>query len=275
MREAHLHGRGPFLPPLDHVVQYNFEPGYVAFTLPAPKRIRVVANGITVADSVRSLLLFESDHLPVYYFPLQDIRMDLFERGALTTESRFKGIANHYSLKDAAGNFDDILWRYEQPTTGSPDLSHHGSFYWHRADRWFEEDEEVFVHARDPFKRVDCLPSSRLVQVEHAGKVLAESSRSVFLFETGLPTRGTCKTLGNWTQDRCLCGVASGDEVIERPRAGFRSRFQYFWSESASLFSAAVGNGHRPSVASCGGKRIVPEKGLSSGDFRARGAPAG
>ena len=62
--------------------------------------------------------------------------------------------------------------------------------------------------------------------------------------------------------------VASGDEAIERPRAGFRSRFQYFWSESASPFSPAVGNGHRPSVATCGGKRIVPEKGAEPGGFQ-------
>ena len=62
--------------------------------------------------------------------------------------------------------------------------------------------------------------------------------------------------------------VASGDEAIERPRAGFRSRFQYFWPESASPFSPAVGNGHRPSVATCGGKRIVPEKGAEPGGFQ-------
>ncbi len=189
MRQPHLRGRGPFLPPLDTVVQYEFEPGYVAFTLPAPKRLRVLANGITIADSTDALILFESDHLPIYYFPLRDIRMDLFKQGHLVTESPYKGVATHYSLTDADGKFDDILWRYEQPAPGSPDLSRHASFYWHHVDQWFEEDEEIFVHARDPFKRVDCLPSSRSVRVEHEGRTLAESSRAVFLFETGLPTR--------------------------------------------------------------------------------------
>ena len=189
MRLPHLRGRGPFLPPLDNVLQYEFEPGYVVFTLPAPKRIRVTANGITVADTTNALILFESDHLPIYYFPVMDIRMELFEPGDLVTESPFKGVATHYSLKKADGSFDDILWRYEHPAPGSPDLSQHASFYWHHVDQWFEEDEEVFVHARDPFRRVDCLPSSQSVRIVHEGRTLAESSRAIFLFETGLPTR--------------------------------------------------------------------------------------
>src|SRR3546814_6402919 len=45
------------------------------------------------------------------------------------------------------------------------------------------------VHARDPFRRIDCLPSSRRVQVFLDGEQVADSRRGVFLFETGLPTR--------------------------------------------------------------------------------------
>jgi uncharacterized protein (DUF427 family) len=56
-------------------------------------------------------------------------------------------------------------------------------------DHWFEENEEVFVHARDPYRRVDVLPSSRRVRVEIDGVTVADSTNSSFLFETGLPTR--------------------------------------------------------------------------------------
>lgn len=189
MRQPHLKPRGPWQPPLDQVVQYEFEPGYVVFTLPCPKRIRVVADGRVVADSTRVLTLFESDHIPIYYFPLEDIRMDLFEPGKRTTHSPYKGNARHYSLKSGGSSYEDVLWHYDTPVAGSPDLSGHASFYWHEVDRWFEEDEEVFVHVRDPFRRVDCLPSSRVVTVEHAGRTLASSARGTFLFENGLPTR--------------------------------------------------------------------------------------
>jgi uncharacterized protein (DUF427 family) len=56
-------------------------------------------------------------------------------------------------------------------------------------DAWFEEDEEVFVHPRDPYHRVDVLHSSRHIQIVVGGEVVADSSRPRLLFETGLPTR--------------------------------------------------------------------------------------
>ena len=63
------------------------------------------------------------------------------------------------------------------------------AFYWDRVDHWFEEDEEIFVHPRDPYKRVDTTPSSREVRVVLGGETVANSTRAMFLFETGLPTR--------------------------------------------------------------------------------------
>jgi uncharacterized protein (DUF427 family) len=56
-------------------------------------------------------------------------------------------------------------------------------------DAWFEEDEEVFTHPRDPYTRVDILPSSRHVRVEIDGVTVAESTKPTLLFETGLPVR--------------------------------------------------------------------------------------
>ena len=62
-------------------------------------------------------------------------------------------------------------------------------FEWSAFDAWFEEDEQVFVHPRNPYTRVDSLRSTRTVRVESHGVVLAESSSPVLCFETGLPTR--------------------------------------------------------------------------------------
>ena len=62
-------------------------------------------------------------------------------------------------------------------------------FDWETADAWFEEDEEVFVHPRSPYVRVDVLDSSRRVRVEIDGVTVAESTHAKLLFETGLPTR--------------------------------------------------------------------------------------
>ncbi len=62
-------------------------------------------------------------------------------------------------------------------------------FKWAAMDAWFEEDEEVYVHARDPYARVDVLQSSRHIRVEVDGVTVAESRQPRLLFETGLPTR--------------------------------------------------------------------------------------
>lgn len=189
MRKAHLRSRGPDLPPLDQVVQYDFAPGYVVFTLPAPKRLRVRAGGETLADTTEGLILFESDHLPLYYFPLDSVRMDLFERSSHVSHCPYKGEATHYSLRNRPEDYQDIMWRYHDPLPACPPIGDYVSFYWHEVDHWYEEDQEVFVHARDPYRRVDCLPSSRRVQVFLEGEEVADSKNGVFLFETGQPTR--------------------------------------------------------------------------------------
>ncbi len=188
-RQPHLRVRGPFIPPLDQVVQYPEAPGYVVFTLPSPKRVRVKAMGEWIADSVDAIMLFESDHIPIYYFPIRDVRMDLFEPGTRRTHSPWKGFATHRSLRGGGERYADVMWHYEDPVPQCPDISGHVSFYWHHVDEWWEEDEQVFVHARDPFRRVDCLPTSREVVVTLDGEVVARSRRAVLLFETGLPTR--------------------------------------------------------------------------------------
>jgi uncharacterized protein (DUF427 family) len=60
---------------------------------------------------------------------------------------------------------------------------------WDAMDAWFEEDEEVYTHPRDPHRRIDILASSRHVRVEVDGTAIAESASPRLLFETGLPAR--------------------------------------------------------------------------------------
>ena len=83
----------------------------------------------------------------------------------------------------------DALWAYPQPIPEAPPLGEYVAFRWDAMDRWLEEDEEVHVHVRDPYTRVDILATSRAVRVELEGVVLAESTHARVLFETGLPPR--------------------------------------------------------------------------------------
>ena len=189
MRKPHLRGRGPHFPILDTVEQYPHEPGYVVFTMPSPKRLRIRVGDLYVADTIEGLVMYESDHLPVYYFPIKDVHQEYLMPSATTTESPFKGTATHYSVNTGVTLVEDAGWRYLRPVAGCPPIADHMAFYWNKMNHWYEEDEEVFVHARDPFRRIDCLPSSRRVEVIVDGETVADSRRATFLFETGMPTR--------------------------------------------------------------------------------------
>jgi uncharacterized protein (DUF427 family) len=84
---------------------------------------------------------------------------------------------------------EQAAWGHPDPPPDRRALRGHVAFEWGKMDAWFEEDDEVYVHARDPYKRVDVLHSSRHVRVVVAGEVVAETRRPSLLFETGLPTR--------------------------------------------------------------------------------------
>ena len=168
------HGRRP-----DHVVSLE----------PSPKRVRVRFNGEFVADTTRALLVRETGHVPVYYFPPDDVATDLLRASDLRTHCPFKGEASYWTVVVDGRTAEDAVWSYRTPRGNLADLAGHMAFYWDRMDAWFEEDEEVFVHARDPHVRIDILASSRPVRVVLGGRTVAESRRARFLFETGLPTR--------------------------------------------------------------------------------------
>tara|TARA_B100000809_G_scaffold169988_1_gene167352 strand:+ start:56 stop:862 length:807 start_codon:yes stop_codon:yes gene_type:complete len=157
---------------------------------PSARWLRVMHNGVYIADSKRTVLLHETGHVPVYYFPKEDVRMDLMEPTDNVTQCPYKGDAEYWTLKvgDAAAE-ENALWSYPEPFDICPDISNYVAFYWNKVEHWFEEDEEIFVHARDPYKRVDAMASTRNIKVVVGGQTVAESDRPTLLFETGMPVR--------------------------------------------------------------------------------------
>ncbi len=182
-------GTGPFGPQASGVFNFEVETRHVLYFEDSPRRVRVLFNGEFVADSRRVKLLHETGHLPVYYFPEQDVRLDLVRPSAHHTHCPVKGDARYWTVVVGDRAAENALWGYPEPVEGAPPLAGHLAFYWDRVDRWFEEDEEVFVHPRDPYHRIDVIPSSRRVAVSLKGQLLAESLRPRLLFETGLPVR--------------------------------------------------------------------------------------
>jgi uncharacterized protein (DUF427 family) len=133
----------------------NFEPpeGGVTYLERSPRWVRGRLGDETVVDSRDVRMLHESNRLPVWLFPEEDVRLDLIP-------------------EDAVQRRHDLL----QIDFGA-------------LDEWLEEDEVQFGHPRDPYHRIDALSTSRHVRVSIGGEPVAESERAVVLFETGLPPR--------------------------------------------------------------------------------------
>lgn len=153
------------------------------------KRVRGFFADTAIADSKRVLLLLERKHLPVYYFPMDDVRMDLLKETDKRTHCPRKGDASYWTIEVADRRSENAAWSYLDPIPEAEAIKGYVAFYWNELDSWFEEEDEVFVHPRDPYTRVDVLNSSRHVRVDVEGETIAETHGPRLLFETGLPTR--------------------------------------------------------------------------------------
>lgn len=152
-----------------------------------PKRVRTYLGGDLVADSRHPKLVWEIPYYPAYYFPRADVRMELLTPNGNTRQSASRGEAHSFTVKGGTREVEDAAWHY--PESPVEELRELVRFDWDAMDGWFEEDEEVFVHPHDPYRRIDILHSSRHVEIQVNGVTLADTHRPTLLFETGLPTR--------------------------------------------------------------------------------------
>lgn len=142
-------GRGPLS--RDSAGRLNVElPDRVVYVEPLLRRVRGMRDGQTLVDSDDVALIHESGALPRYLFPAKHVHVE---------------------------------------ATLHPDIDDHVVVEWDAVDAWFEEDERVLVHPRDPYHRIDTFSTSRRVEVRVDGELLASSTRTKALYETSLPTR--------------------------------------------------------------------------------------
>ena len=177
------HAAGRFNVPIEPAT------GSVLYWNPVPQRIRATFGGETVVDSESAHLLHETGHIPVYYFPEDDVRSGLFEPSPTHTHCPHKGEASYRTLRVGDRTAADALWYYPEPIESAEFLRGHVAFYWKELDEWFADEKRLIVHARDPFTRIDVYPVGRRVRVLRDGEVLADSTRALALYETGLLTR--------------------------------------------------------------------------------------
>lgn len=151
---------------------------------PSSRWVRVKHGEETIADSNSPMLLLQyGPHvLPTYFFTHDEVEMDRLVSSVDRDGKRFS------TIEIDGQRIADAAWTYIEPPEHLSALKDRVTFSWETLE-WYEEDEQVFVHARDPHKRVDVLASSRHVQVLFADQIIADTHRPYLLFETDLPTR--------------------------------------------------------------------------------------
>jgi len=153
---------------------------------PSPRRVRGQLGGRTVFDTTRASYVWEWPFYPQYYVPVDDIAPDVLVDEERTQRLK-RGTAAVHGLR--VGDEHRPGSERVYGSDADPGVAGTARNDWAALDAWFEEDEQVFVHPRNPYVRVDALRSRRSLRVELDGVVLAESDAPVLVFETGLPTR--------------------------------------------------------------------------------------
>ena len=155
---------------------------------PSPRWVRVRFGGERspiASDALAARARPRARH----YFPKADVRMELLVPADHVARCPDRGAATCWTVRAGDRTAEHAAWAPVSDRAERLALRDHLTFEWAKMDAWLEEDDEVYVHARDPYKRVDVLHSSRHVRVVVQGELVAETWRPSLLFETGLPTR--------------------------------------------------------------------------------------
>jgi len=186
---------------------------------PVPRRVRATLGGQSVLDTTRALYLWEWPFYPQFQIPVDDVNPD-----ALVDEKHThrvsRGTVARVGLRAGGVERPGAGRRYVESAIEG--LAGTIRFEWDALDAWFEEDEQVFVHPRNPYVRVDALRSTRRVRVELDGIVLAESPAPVMVFETGLPTR--------YYVDRSAVNFSALVPTATQTACPYKGRTSQYWS---------------------------------------------
>ncbi len=198
---------------------YPPSPVQVDHTAPVPRRISARYDGVTVFDTIKAMYVWEHPYYPQFYIPADDVDTSLLiQEGRPKDTSR--GRVQPHTLHHGTRRTPGAAMHLRESTVAGLDRTYR--FTWAALDAWFEEDEQVFVHPRSPYVRVDALRSRRHVRVQKDGIVLAESAAPVAVFETGLPTR--------WYLDRSDIRWAHLTPSQTRSRCPYKGTTSDYWT---------------------------------------------
>lgn len=180
--------------PLSHqaptTANYRFDGprNRVLFT-PFPRRLRARLGGVEVLDTEAAMLLHESGIFPQVYVPVGDVAMQHLAKTDLSTHCPYKGDASYWTVSAGGRTEENAVWGYEAPIESAAFIEGYVAFEGGRMDQWFDEDDEIFGHIRDPFHRVDARPTSRRYVVRIGDETVADTTAAFVVSETGFDNR--------------------------------------------------------------------------------------
>ena len=171
--------------------QFNFEPrppGSAIFWEPVPYRVRALVGDEVVVDSRNAHLLHETGHLPVYYFPPEDVRVDVLVPSETSTNCPYKGEANYYSCRIGDRVVEDLVWEYREPVDTVRFIAGRLALYWRKTRRMARGGRAGDGASARPVPPGRCLcDEPACARVARRSRCVADSTRVTALFETGSP----------------------------------------------------------------------------------------
>ena len=107
------------------------------------QRIRVVFEGVTLADTTRAKRLLETSHPPTYYLPPEDVALEYPVESQSQSFCEWKGMARYYHLRVGATRVQDVAWYYPTPTKEYALLAGHLAFYVQKVSACFVDEEQA------------------------------------------------------------------------------------------------------------------------------------
>jgi len=107
------------------------------------KHIRVLFNGVTIAETRRSVRVLETSHPPVYYIPPEDVRLEYFTSTPRSTFCEYKGAASYYTIRVGDRTEMNAAWFYPRPSAPYAALANYVAIYPSRMDACFVDGERV------------------------------------------------------------------------------------------------------------------------------------
>jgi uncharacterized protein (DUF427 family) len=159
------------------------------FAEPLRRRLRVKFAYAWIADSEDVLSLYEPGHYPIAFFPLADVRPGVLISQKPNTRARDYGDTEWFTVTVGERRASQGAWQYIALPDHFSELRDRVAFVWRAMDGFYEEDERIVGHAADPYHRIDIRQSSRHLVVKDGGKLVADTTRPLVLFESGFAPR--------------------------------------------------------------------------------------